>query len=340
MMKIRKILLYSLIFLCIVLIVPIKESPFMLDVQQEVKTKINAWQTNQSSSTKSLKVPSEQQFALSNIQMNMDKADVENKFGEAKSVTSNEYGTSWHTYYTGDYSNFVMVSYLDDKVNALYTNQNSITSQSKIKYGTPKDVVRDRLGEPITEKKKGNVRYQIENDEYDTFHENQIYTTAFYDKHQDNGLTAILLVSDQLEQRLQGQYGAPSEALKEGFERQNFEIVNAERKQHQLSTLNYDSDVSDTARKHSKDMAENDYFDHTNLDDESPFDRLKADDIKFNVAGENLAYGQMNSIYAHEGLMNSLGHRKNILRSSYNELGVGVAFNDERQPYWTENYTN
>lgn len=87
-------------------------------------------------------------------------------------------------------------------------------------------------------------------------------------------------------------------------------------------------------------MAENDYFDHTNLDDESPFDRLKADDIKFNAAGENLAYGQMNSIYAHEGLMNSLGHRKNILRSSYNELGVGVAFNDERQPYWTENYTN
>ena len=48
----------------------------MLDVQQEVKTKINAWQTNQSSSTKSLKVPSEQQFALSNIQMNMVRVGI------------------------------------------------------------------------------------------------------------------------------------------------------------------------------------------------------------------------------------------------------------------------
>ena len=72
---------------------------------------------------------------------------------------------------------------------------------------------------------------------------------------------------------------------------------------------------------------------------ESPFDRLKDDDIDFNAAGENLAYGQQNSIFAHEGLMNSLGHRKNILNTNFSTLGVGVDFNDKRQPYWTENYT-
>ena len=37
--------------------------------------------------------------------------------------------------------------------------------------------------------------------------------------------------------------------------------------------------------------------------------------------------------------MNSLGHRKNILNDAFNTLGVGVDFNDEKQPFWTENYT-
>jgi uncharacterized protein YkwD len=35
---------------------------------------------------------------------------------------------------------------------------------------------------------------------------------------------------------------------------------------------------------------------------------------------------------------NSLGHRKNILKESYKYLGVGVAFNNESQPYNTENF--
>lgn len=46
------------------------------------------------------------------------------------------------------------------------------------------------------------------------------------------------------------------------------------------------------------------------------------------MAGENLAYGQQNSIFAHEGLMNSLGHRKNILNTNFSTLGVGVDFNE------------
>ena len=60
------------------------------------------------------------------------------------------------------------------------------------------------------------------------------------------------------------------------------------------------------------------------------------DHIDFNAAGENLAYGQVSSIYAHEGLMNSLGHRKNILNTHYKNLGLGVDFNEDKQPFWTE----
>ena len=39
-----------------------------------------------------------------------------------------------------------MVSYINNHVNALYTNQNLISSKSQIKYDTPKDVVRERYG--------------------------------------------------------------------------------------------------------------------------------------------------------------------------------------------------
>lgn len=53
-------------------------------------------------------------------------------------MTSNEYGTKWYTYYNDDYQNFLMVSYINNKVNALFSNQNIITSKSKIKYNTLK----------------------------------------------------------------------------------------------------------------------------------------------------------------------------------------------------------
>lgn len=284
--------------------------------------------------------PKKQQFAFNNIQMNMSKSDVEKTLNKPKRVTFIEYGTKWYTYYDGDYNNFIMVSYIKDKVNALYTNQNIITSKSKIKYNTPKSVVRQRLGEPETEIVKGRVRYEQNNKEYDVFHKNHIYTTVFYDKHRRNNVTAVLQVSDAMENRLKEQYGAPSKSLADSFELQNFDLVNAERKQHQLSTLKYSKQNSETARKHSKDMAKNHYFDHTNLKGQSPFDRLKKDGIAFNSAGENLAYGQVSSIYAHQGLMNSIGHRKNILNDTFKILGVGVDFNDEKQPFWTENYTD
>lgn len=283
--------------------------------------------------------PKKQQFAFNNIQMNMSKSDVEKTLNKSKRVTFNEYGTKWYTYYDDDYNNFIMISYMKDKVNALYTNQNIITSKSKIKYNTPKSVVRQRLGEPETEIVKGRVRYEQNNKEYDVFHKNHIYTTVFYDKHRRNNVTAVLQVSDAMENRLKEQYGAPSKSLADSFELQNFDLVNAERKQHQLSTLKYSKQNSETARKHSKDMAKNHYFDHTNLKGQSPFDRLKKDGITFNSAGENLAYGQVSSIYAHQGLMNSIGHRKNILNDTFKILGVGVDFNDEKQPFWTENYT-
>ncbi|PTU82284.1 CAP domain-containing protein [Staphylococcus pasteuri] len=340
MAKIKRFLVFFIFFLCLVIFLPLNEFKFTEHLQQEVREQVDQWAYgNSNEEDLSLDVPDKQEFAINNIQMNMTKKDVEDKLGKEKRITTNEYGTHWYTYYDNDYNQFIMISYIKNRVNGMYTNQNLISSQSKIKYATPKKAVRDRLGKPIEEISKGNKRFEVKNDEYDIFHKNHIYTTVFYDKHEKNGVTALYQVSEAMENRLQEQYGAPSKSLEKSFELQNFDIVNAERKQHQLPTLKYSASVSNTARKHSQDMADNNYFDHTDLKGKSPFDRLKDDHHDFSSAGENFAYGQQSSIFAHEGLMNSLGHRKNILNDSFSTLGVGVDFNDRRQPYWTENYT-
>jgi uncharacterized protein YkwD len=283
--------------------------------------------------------PTEQVFSINNIELGNAKEDIDHNLGKANRSSLNEYGTNWHAYHK-DYHNFFMVMYDENnKAAGLFTNQDLIASNNGIKMGSSKETVRAKLGEPITKIQKGFTVYQLqENSDNDVFLLDGTYVTIFFDKHEDNTVTAMQLISKDFEQQKTDFYTKATTALKEGFEYQLFDLTNAARVQHQLSILTWDEHVRGTARKHSSDMAVNNYFDHTNLEGESPFDRMKEDDVRFHLAGENLAYGQFSSIFAHEGLMNSLGHRKNILREDYEYLGVGVAFNDESQPYYTQNF--
>ncbi len=124
--------------------------------------------------------------------------------------------------------------------------------------------------------------------------------------------------------------GAPSgpepaaEALASGYERQVFDLTNALRAKRGLHALAWDDTAALAARKHSADMAKRDYFSHTDPDGISPFDRMKAEGIRYVAAAENIAYGYRSAIEAHNGWLNSSGHRKAMLAESYTNLGVGV----------------
>lgn len=283
--------------------------------------------------------PTAQAFSIHNIELLDSKEKVEQILGAPKRSSYNEYGVKWHTYHK-DYQNFLMVAYDEHKkVAGLYTNQDLIASANGIKLGSSKETVLQKLGEPLSQIRKGLVYMKLqEKEDYDVFMVDDSYVTIFYDKHENNTVTAIQIISKDLEQEKNAFYVEDSEQLKEGFEYQLFDLTNATRVNHHLSVLKWDEQVRGTARKHSADMAKQNYFSHTNLRGQSPFDRMKADHVFFTTAGENLAYGQFSSIFAHEGLMNSLGHRENILRPEYRFLGVGVAFNEEDQPYYTENF--
>lgn len=286
-----------------------------------------------------LTVPSDKSFSIYNIEMGESKGDLEKELGAAKRQSTNEYGVSWYAYHE-NYRNFLMVSYDENnQVNGLYTNQDLLSSSSGIEMGVPKEVVQNELGEPLSNIRKGLTLYQLQNNgEQDVYQVDGSYVTVFYDKHENDTVTAIQIIAESLEANKKNFYSEASPELKEGFEFQLFDLTNATRVEKGLNALSWDDQVRDTARKHSLDMAEQNYFSHTNLEGESPFDRMEEDQVAFRTAGENLAYGQLSSIFAHEGLMNSKGHRENILQPHYEHLGVGVAFNGKAQPYFTENF--
>jgi uncharacterized protein YkwD len=100
-------------------------------------------------------------------------------------------------------------------------------------------------------------------------------------------------------------------------------LVNAERVERGLKPLAADPEITPVARAHSQDMFSRGYFSHYTPEGKDPFDRMKSAGIKYYSAGENLALGQTLRI-CHEGLMNSPGHRANILNPSYGRLGIGI----------------
>jgi len=108
-----------------------------------------------------------------------------------------------------------------------------------------------------------------------------------------------------------------------GAERQMFDLVNEERAAVGLSALIWDDRLLPIARQHSEEMFRLKYFAHQSPVSGSPFDRLKAAGIKYTRAGENLAYAQSVSV-AHRGLMQSQGHRENILRPEFTHIAIGV----------------
>lgn len=103
-----------------------------------------------------------------------------------------------------------------------------------------------------------------------------------------------------------------------------FNLVNNERKALGLNALVFDDSLREVARDYAKEMFVHGFFSHTSASDgSSPTDRLDREDVAYLVAGENLAFTP-DVKFAHTGLMNSPGHRKNILSPEFGKVGIGV----------------
>ena len=110
---------------------------------------------------------------------------------------------------------------------------------------------------------------------------------------------------------------------KPGYESEMLQLVNRERQKHGLKPLVADPELLPVARAHSQDMFAKGYFAHDNLEGKDPFDRMRDANIRFSAAGENLALAQTVEI-AHSNLMNSPGHRANILNPGFGRVAIGI----------------
>jgi len=147
----------------------------------------------------------------------------------------------------------------------------------------------------------------------------------------------VLLVLNSKPRRNLG----PSQPAPSGWEGQVATLTNNERQARNLQPLTMDAQLSEIARLHSADMARRDYFDHVNLEGESPADRATKRKYKWGAIGENIAAGQPTPAVVVDGWMNSPGHRSNIL-GQYKRIGVGVVRKADGQgtPVWTQMFSD
>lgn len=123
------------------------------------------------------------------------------------------------------------------------------------------------------------------------------------------------------------------------FERQAFNLINAERAKYRLSPLAWDGQLCRVARGHSENMGRRNFFDHEAPDGSDLLDRVSASGVAWRSLGENIAYnrGQVDPVrVAVEQWLQSPKHRSNILRGNYTHTAIGVARTADGSVYLTQ----
>jgi len=129
--------------------------------------------------------------------------------------------------------------------------------------------------------------------------------------------------------------------LLSGEEQALLEDVNSYRIQNGLNPLTISSTLTEAARVMSQDMANVDYFSHTDSLGRTPFQRMALsgyDCEAYNTwCGENLAAGVSAGSETFELWRNSPNHNGNMLNPNYVVAGIAAAFNQDSTFgwYWT-----
>ncbi|MEX0308886.1 MAG: CAP domain-containing protein, partial [Tateyamaria sp.] len=136
------------------------------------------------------------------------------------------------------------------------------------------------------------------------------------------------------------------------FERQMLDLINAERASVGVAPLALELRLNDASEDHSVWMDQSLTFSHTGTGGSDPGDRMRASGFEFEgqwTWGENIAYQSERGapgiaddvVDLHTALMNSPGHRANILNPNFDLIGIGIEVGDNRgfdAVYVTQNF--
>jgi uncharacterized protein YkwD len=153
-------------------------------------------------------------------------------------------------------------------------------------------------------------------------------------------LTVFTVTSDpESEKRVELGFTTTSGMVDEQAEKDMLVLVNRERAAVGQPPLTVNKKAQAVARAYSKRMLAEGYFSHIDNDGHNPFERMKAGGVSYDAAGENLALAPTLQL-AHQGLMNSPGHRANILSPSYGTVGIGIIDAGQYGLMITQDFTN
>lgn len=102
------------------------------------------------------------------------------------------------------------------------------------------------------------------------------------------------------------------------------DLTNQTRKEHGLTPLFYNRQLSEAATRKGNDMVAKQYFAHFAPDGTSPWYWITTVNYKFLFAGENLAINYRSSTAVEKAWMNSPKHRENILDTRYEDIGIAT----------------
>ena len=274
---------------------------------------------------------------------------VEDIFEEPNRVDPSAYGYDWWVYHFND-ETYLQFGIQDNKVVTIYTIGREVDTEpfqigesyhslnDKLQFGNDVESVGSQFFQfnltPDELKIKPLVRFE------------NVWVQLYFDSFTGK-LSSIRYLDEKtlLKQRpysitFRGslpQAGEISEeeweVIERGMETQVFDITNIIRKRHGLDLLEWHDMVSNVAYLHSEDMSINDYFSHTSPTKGELKDRLSEKEVKFQIAGENIAANYVDAASAVEGWLNSEGHRVNLLSEEFTHLGVGVY-----HKYYTQNF--
>jgi uncharacterized protein YkwD len=135
----------------------------------------------------------------------------------------------------------------------------------------------------------------------------------------------------------------PGELLLE--EKTMIDLTNLERRKVGRSELQFNDILAQAARKHSENMAKLNIFAHE-VEGKNVDYRVQQVGYRYRTVGENLSYSWSNGYpFSHPhysvekaviGLMNSPGHKENILHPEFTQIGIGIHITPDGRKYFTQ----
>lgn len=187
-----------------------------------------------------------------------------------------------------------------------------------------KDILTSRVGKPLVTHTQGIEREL-----------NSIFGQAV-----NETLTFITVnPSSSSEEKVDLKFTTTNVRIDEAAEATMLSLLNSERTARGLRPLAVSPPLTALGRTYAKDMFARGYFSHYNPEGQSPFDRMRKAGIGFVAAGENLALAP-NVHLAHQGLMNSPGHRANILSKDFGHVGIGAVDGGIYGEMFVQEFTN